>query len=73
VPYQIEPEPRGTGTDANVIQVTGAGKIAGLVSVPLRYMHTPTEVLKLSDLDNTVKLLARFILDLDDQVDFTPR
>jgi len=73
VPYQISPEPRGTGTDANPIQVTGGGKVAGLVSVPLRYMHTPTEVLKLSDLDDTVQLLTRFILDLDDQVDFTPR
>jgi endoglucanase len=72
-PYQIGPEARATGTDANPIQLSRGGKVAGLVSIPLRYMHTPTEVLKLSDLDATVKILTRFILDLDDQVDFTPR
>jgi endoglucanase len=73
VPYQISPEPRGTGTDANAIQLSRGGKVAGLISIPLRYMHTPTEVLKISDLDHAVKLLTRFILDLDDSVDFTPR
>lgn len=72
VPYQIGPESRGTGTDANPIQLSRGGKVAGLVSVPLRYMHTPTEVLCLEDLENTVKLLTRFILDLDSETDFTP-
>ncbi|MDR2035062.1 MAG: M20/M25/M40 family metallo-hydrolase [Coriobacteriales bacterium] len=72
-PYQIGPEPRGTGTDANPIQLSRGGKVAGLISIPLRYMHTPTEVLKLSDLEAAVKILTRFVLDLDNSVDFTPR
>jgi putative aminopeptidase FrvX len=72
VPYQIGAEPRGTGTDANAIQLSRGGKAAALVSVPLRYMHTPTEVLALSDIEDSVKLLARFVLDLDPKVDFTP-
>jgi putative aminopeptidase FrvX len=72
VPFQIEAEPRGTGTDANAIQIAKSGKAAGLVSVPLRYMHTPTEVLALSDIDDAVKLLARFVLDLKPGTDFTP-
>jgi endoglucanase len=72
-PYQIGPEARATGTDANPIQVSRGGKVAGLISIPLRYMHTPTEVLKLDDLDSAVKLLTRFVLDLDGKVDFTPR
>jgi endoglucanase len=71
--YQIGPEPRATGTDANAIQLSRGGKVAGLLSIPLRYMHTPTEVLKLDDLDTAVKILTRFILDLDGTVDFTPR
>ena len=71
--YQIGPEARATGTDANPIQISRGGKVAGLISIPLRYMHTPTEVLKLSDLDATVKILTRFILDLDEKVDFIPR
>ncbi|MDR1082645.1 MAG: M20/M25/M40 family metallo-hydrolase [Coriobacteriales bacterium] len=73
VPYQIGPEPRATGTDANPIQLSRGGKVAGLISIPLRYMHTPTEVLKLTDLDTAVKILTRFVLDLDETVDFTPR
>ncbi|NTU70594.1 MAG: M42 family metallopeptidase [Coriobacteriia bacterium] len=72
VPYQIGAEPRGTGTDANAIQLSRGGKAAGLVSIPLRYMHTPTEVLSLEDLDAAVKLLTRFILDLKPGTDFTP-
>ena len=35
-------------------------------------MHTPTEVIKLSDLEDTVRLLTRFILDLDESVTFVP-
>ncbi|MDR3036912.1 MAG: M20/M25/M40 family metallo-hydrolase [Coriobacteriales bacterium] len=72
-PYQIGPEPRATGTDANAIQISRGGKVAGLISIPLRYMHTPTEVLKLDDLESAVKILTRFVLDLDGTVDFTPR
>ncbi len=72
VPYQIGAEPRGTGTDANAIQLSRGGKVAGLVSIPLRYMHTPTEVLSLKDLDYAVKLLTRFVLDLKPGTDFTP-
>jgi endoglucanase len=72
VAYQIGAEPRGTGTDANAIQLSRGGKAAALVSVPLRYMHTPTEVLSLSDLEATVKLLTRYVLDLEPGTDFTP-
>jgi len=72
VPYQIGAEPRGTGTDANAIQLSRGGKAAALVSIPLRYMHTPTEVLSLKDLDHAVKLLTRFVLDLKPRTDFTP-
>ena len=72
VPYQIGPENKATGTDANAIQLSRGGKVTALISIPLRYMHTPTEVLKLEDLDHTIALLTRFILDLDPETDFTP-
>jgi endoglucanase len=72
VPYQIGAEPRATGTDANAIQLARGGKAAALVSIPLRYMHTPTEVLSLVDLGHAVKLLAQFVLDLEPGTDFTP-
>lgn len=72
VPYQIGAEPRGTGTDANAIQLSRGGKAAALLSIPLRYMHTPTEVLSLKDLDAAITLLTRFVLDLKPGTDFTP-
>ncbi len=72
VAYQLGAEPRGTGTDANAIQLSRGGKAAALISIPLRYMHTPTEVLSLKDLDTTVALLTRFVLDLKPGTDFTP-
>jgi endoglucanase len=72
VPYQIGAEPRGTGTDANAIQLSRGGKAAALVSIPLRYMHTPSEVLSLADLEMAVKLLTRYVLDLKPNTDFTP-
>lgn len=69
---QIEAEPGVTGTDAGAMQIQRGGRATGLVSVALRYMHTPTEVIKLSDLEDTVRLLTRFILDLDESVTFVP-
>jgi len=72
IPYQIEAAPGGTGTDANAIQLTRAGVATGLVSIPLRYMHTAAEVISLEDLVNVSRLLAAFILRVKDDTDFTP-
>lgn len=72
IAYQLEAEPSVTGTDARSIQVSREGKACGLISVPLRYMHTPTEVVALSDLEGTVRLIVRFVRDLDADVSFVP-
>ena len=72
VPYQIEAASGGTGTDANAIQLTRAGVATGLVSVALRYMHTPVEILSLKDLDRTVALLTEFILSITPKTRFIP-
>ncbi len=70
--YQIEAEPSVTGTDARSIQVARSGIPTGLVSVPLRYMHTPTEALCLDDMEATVRLLVRFAQDLNEGACFVP-
>ena len=64
IPYQIECEPRPTGTDARAIQMAREGVAAAVVSIPLRYMHTPSEVVDLADVENTVKLITAFALSL---------
>ena len=58
IPYQIEADPRPTGTDARAIQVAKGGVATGLLSIPLRYMHTPSEMVDLQDIEATVKLLV---------------
>ncbi len=60
IPYQLEADPRPTGTDARSIQIGREGVATGLVSIPLRYMHTPSEIVDLQDIENTVKLLVTF-------------
>ncbi len=72
IPYQLEGANRATGTDANAIQITRGGIAAGLVSIPNRYMHTPCEIVSLSDLENIAKLLAGFIRRLTPDVDLIP-
>ena len=65
IPYQIEAISKATGTDANVIQLTKSGVATGLVSIPLRYMHTPVEIISLRDLENTSNLLKSFVLKVN--------
>ncbi len=69
IPVQIEPIPGISGTDAWAIQVTQAGIPTGLVSIPLRYMHTSVETLDISDVVNAGKLLAYFIANLPNDLE----
>ena len=70
---QILGAPRATGTDANVIQLSRKGVATGLVSIPLRYMHTPAEVLSLKDLDSACELLVAFLYELKEGMSFIPQ
>lgn len=72
IPYQVEALPGYSGTDAWPIQVSKAGIPTGLVSVALRYMHTPTEVICLDDLDACVALLVAFAQQLEGAETFVP-
>ncbi len=73
IPFQIQAEPRATGTDANVMQMNGAGAATALLSIPNRYMHTPVELVSLDDLDKAVELLVATLGELKPGMDFTPR
>ena len=64
---------RGTGTDANAMQLARGGVATGLVSVPNRYMHSAVEMVSLDDLDACADLLAEFALGIAADADFTPR
>ncbi len=71
IPYQINAESKPTGTDARIMQMSRSGVATGLIGIPLRYMHTPSEVADLNDIENTIKLLEAFALSLKKSDDFT--
>lgn len=70
IPFTVDASARGTGTDADAIHISRAGIPSSVVSVPLRYMHSPVEMVQLSDVEAAAKLLAAFALRLPTDVDF---
>ncbi len=70
IPYTISSASRSTGTDADAFTTSRAGIPTGLVSVPLRYMHSAVEMGSIEDLENTAKLLAAFAMRLEPGVSF---
>lgn len=60
IPYQLEVLTGGT-TDAAAIQITKTGVESAAVSISTRYVHTPGETLDMTDVENAVKLLKKFI------------
>jgi putative aminopeptidase FrvX len=73
IPIQWGASGRGTGTDANAIQLARGGVAAGLISLPNRYMHSAVEMISLTDIDQAADLLAEFALSIEADADFTPR
>jgi putative aminopeptidase FrvX len=73
IPYVVHAAPRHTGTDADAIFTSHRGVATALVSVPLRYMHTPNEMVALEDLEATVRLLASFVRRIKPEADFSLR
>lgn len=65
IPHAVEVMPRHSGTDAYALQVAAAGLPAMVVSIPLRYMHTPVELVMLKDIRRAGRLLAEFIARLE--------
>ncbi|MCW5937244.1 MAG: M20/M25/M40 family metallo-hydrolase [Fimbriimonadaceae bacterium] len=73
ISIQIGPYGNATGTDANAMQVTRAGMATGVVGVPIRYMHTPSELLSLQDVEDCARLMAGYCRLVRPDTDFTPR
>jgi endoglucanase len=60
IPYQLEVLIFG-GTDARSMQLARSGSAAGCVSIPCRHVHTPSEIVDLDDVENSVKLLVAML------------
>lgn len=70
--YVVRAAARDTGTDADAIFTAHRGIATGLVSVPLRYMHSPNELVSLDDLDAAAALLAAFVRRMTPTTDLIP-
>ena len=73
IPFQVSVTAGGTGTDANAMQLNRAGMATGLLGVPLRYMHTPVELLSLKDVEDCARLMAGYCRQVKSDTVFTPR
>lgn len=60
IPYQLEVL-EGGSTDARSMQIAGPGSAAGCLSIPCRYVHTPSEIVDIRDVENSVRLLVSLI------------
>lgn len=67
IPWKIDPMPRYSGTDAMALQVAAEGIPCMVVSIPLRYMHTPVEMVAIKDILRAGRLLAEFVAGLDEK------
>lgn len=70
IKYQIQPSSAVTSTDAGVIQVANSGVAVGIISIPIRYMHTPNEVMEWSDLEGAVDLAEAFVRSCSSGINF---
>jgi putative aminopeptidase FrvX len=70
IPFTVAASARYTGTDADAIHLARGGIPTGVVSIPLRYMHSPVEMVQLEDVDNTAKLIVAFAQKLNADVSF---
>ena len=65
IPVVMEPLPTMSGTDAWGMQVVAEGIPTMVIGIPLRYMHTPVEVVSLKDIRRAAHLMAEFIARLE--------
>jgi endoglucanase len=70
IPFTVASSGRATGTDADAIHISRAGVPTGLVSVPLRYMHSPVEMVCVEDIMAAARLIAAFASRLEPGMSF---
>ncbi len=65
IPFTVEASSRATGTDADAVHLSRGGVPTALVSIPIRYMHSPVELVQLEDVHACAKLIAAATLRLE--------
>jgi endoglucanase len=70
IPVSVEVSRGHTNTDADAMYLSRVGVATGLVSIPLRYMHTPVEVVHLEDVEHVIRLIVAFARRLEPGISF---
>jgi endoglucanase len=70
IPFTVEASARATGTDADAVHLSRGGVPTALVSIPLRYMHSPVELVQLDDVLASARLIAAVALRLERDTSF---
>jgi putative aminopeptidase FrvX len=70
IKFQRDAVYRSTGTDTDAFAYSGMGVASALVSIPLKYMHTTVEMVQKEDVENSIKLIYEFLLQLKSGIDF---
>jgi len=70
LPFSVNVSTGTTNTDMDAVVVSRAGLATGLVSIPTRYIHTPTELVSLDDVEAAARLVAAFARRLEPGLDF---
>jgi putative aminopeptidase FrvX len=75
IPRQTEPLPGHSGTEAWHVQISREGIPTGIISLPIRNMHTPVEIIPVKDVARAARLMAHFVAGLDETFveDLVPR
>ena len=71
IPFQRAAATRSTGTDTDAFAYSNEGVPAALISLPLKYMHTTVETAHEDDVENVIKLMYEYLLQLEDGHDFS--
>ena len=66
IKYQIDIEPGGnSGTNARAIQISREGVATAILGIPLKYMHSPHEVVSIDDIESTARLICALVSERD--------
>jgi putative aminopeptidase FrvX len=71
ISFQRQASSRSTGTDTDAFAYSGGGIASGLISLPLKYMHTTVEMVHKQDIEKVIELFCQFLVQLKPQHDFS--
>ena len=70
IPYQVKAVSEHTNTDTESFAYSMEGVASALISLPLKYMHTTVETAHKDDIENLIKLMYEFLIQLKPGYDF---